>query len=352
MTEMLTPTISVLMSVHNGGRHLKEAIQSVLTQTFADFEFIIVEDYSSDCTLDILEKAAALDPRIRVIKNQSNLGLTRSLNVGLEAAKGELVARIDADDICLPRRFSTQHRFLSQHSDFSAVATGHYKIDEHGRTVSTSDEGLDDWQIRWLGGFNPPAPHPTYMFRRLRSDGTPNFYDETFRTAQDFDLWSRLALQGKTAVLPEPLVKYRRHAGAITVRHRREQAENCKRTGIANLQRRLPRETVAKLKVLADMFSYDIRADSETIAAAVAGCDAMVAHDLPLAPSEYHKVWMQRMCAGLLAEAILSRGSGLRSPCATIAFLIKARRYIPHLMRVIAADPAKAAKSLNSAGRI
>lgn len=335
------------MAVHNGERFLAETLESVLGQSATDFEFVIVDDASDDGTPALLAAAAA-DARVRLVRNERNLGLTASLNVGLRQASGKYIARIDADDVCLSDRLERQHAFMESNPDHVAVACGYHVIDEVGRTVRTNRGGLDDWQIRWLGGFNPPAPHPTYFFRRMHDDGTSNLYDEAYRTAQDFELWSRLSLQGRTEVLPEVLVKYRRHPNVITVRKRREQAGNCARTGLENLKRRLPPEIVRQLGPLLALFAYEAPADRGTVAAAVAGCDAMLVHDLQSAPTARHRRWVRRMAAGLLADAILSRAGGLRSVPSTAAFLYHARRHLPALLGATIADPMLALKSIRN----
>ena len=345
------PAVSVVMAVHNGERFLAETLESVWNQNMGAFEFIIVDDASDDRTPELLAAAAAADARIRLIRNERNLGLTKSLNVGLQLATGKYIARIDADDICLPGRLARQLAFMESHPDHVAVGCGYKVIDEAGRTIRTVSGGLDDWQIRWLGGFNPPSPHSAFFFRRVQRDGAPNFYDETYRTAQDFELWMRLSLHHRTEVIPEVLIKYRRHPNAITVRKRREQAGNCARIGRVNLQRRLPPEIVRQLAPLLALFAYETAADRDTIAAAVAGCDAMLLHDLNCAPTARHRRWVRRMVAGVLADAILSRAGGLRSIATTTAFLYYARGYLLALCDAVVSDPRLALKSLRNVGR-
>jgi glycosyltransferase involved in cell wall biosynthesis len=345
------PEISVVMAVYNGQQFLSETLRSVLNQSHTGFEFLVIDDASDDETPSILAQAAAEDDRIRIIPNECNMGLTLSLNVGLRAAKGTYIARIDADDVCLPDRLEKQLAFMEANPDHTAVACGHHVIDASGRITRKVNGGLDDWQIRWLGGFNPPAPHPTYFFRRNRADGALNLYDETFRTAQDFELWSRLAQQGKTRVLPDVLVKYRRHANAITVVKRREQAVSCALTGRANLGLRLPADIVSQLDPLIALFSYQSEVDRSKMIDAIAGCDAMLAHDLKAAPTARHRGWVRRMTAGLLAETVLSRAGGLRSILPTLLFCFYARRYLPTLFLAVAADPAMALKSLKNVAR-
>ena len=347
----MMPDVTVLMGVHNGEPYLEGALQSVLDQEFADFEVLIVDDASSDGTAAILKSAGDRDSRIRVLRNDANLGLTASLNKGLRHAHGRYIARMDADDLCLPQRLLRQVAALNGAPDLIAVACGHELVDGEGRTLSRVLGGLDDWQIRWLSGFNPPAPHPTYLFRRVWPDGTPVLYDEDYRTAQDFELWSRFLRQGRTRVLNEVLLKYRRHAGAITVKRRLEQAANCSRIGSANLRERLPPEIFRSLRPLICLFDYTAKADAQTIAAAVAGCDAMLAHDLPNAPTPGHRRWTRRMAAGLLADAILSRGGALRRPALLASFLYRARMYLPSLVAVVLSQPGTAIKSLRNTGK-
>jgi glycosyltransferase involved in cell wall biosynthesis len=337
--------ITVLMSVHNGEAFLRETLDSVAGQTFTDYEFVIVDDFSTDASGAILARAASGDARIRLHRNGRNLGLTRSLNIGLRLARGDYVARIDADDTCLPQRLAVQHAFMAAHHDYVGVTCGFEMIDGEGRRIRRVDHPLDDWQVRWLAGWNPPAPHPTFFFRRLAPDGTPHLYDEEFRTAQDFDLWSRLGAHGQSCVLPQVLVHYRRHDGSITKVKRREQAQNCSAIGRRNLAARLPSGVLAAVDPLVEMFAYRLPAGLAAIKAAVAAGDALLANDLPLAPSAAHRRWLRRMVAGLLAEAVLARAGGLGSP---LRFCWAARRHLPWLAAAVLADPGLALKSLRA----
>ena len=343
------PAITVLMAVHDGEAYLEETLDSVSRQTFENFEFVVIDDASRDSTPQILAGAASCDPRVRIIRNADNRGLTASLNRGLREARGDYIARIDADDVCFPERLARQHEFLQSHADHVAVASGFEMIGGDGRIIRRAAIGLDDWQVRWLGGFNPPAPHPTFFFRRVAPDGTPHRYDEAFRTAQDFDFWSRLAEEGKTAVLPDVLVRYRRHDNSITKVKRHEQALNCATVGRRNLVGRLPASVAKGLDPLLEMFSYRAPATWATIAAAVRGCDAMLAHDLGVAPSARHRAWLRDMAAGLLADAILARAGALKRPAASAAFAWHARRHLPYLARAVLQDPKLALKSLRGA---
>lgn len=348
----MSPAVTVLMPAYNAERYIHRAIMSILGQDLRDLELLVIDDASTDRTPAILAELAAADSRIAVLRNDERRGITTSLNRGLLQAQGPYVARLDADDLCLPGRLTRQADFMERHQAHMAIGCGFELIDADDRVVRIVSERLDDWQVRWLAGFNPPAPHSTAFFRRLLPDGTRVSYDEAFRTAQDFDLWSRLSEHGKLAVLPDVLVQYRRHAGAITVTRRREQALNCRIVGRRNLARRLPAEVVQAMEPLLALFAYEAPAERSTIASAVSGCQAMLAHDLPRAPTGRHRRWVRRLAAGLLADAILSRAAGLRRPTSVFWFLVHARWHLLALLSVALRQRGAARKSLASLGRV
>jgi glycosyltransferase involved in cell wall biosynthesis len=221
----MAPQVSVLMSVYNGDRYLNEAIDSILNQTFPDFEFLITDDGSVDTSLKILQTYAARDRRIRLY-TQANQGLTRTLNTMLDQAQGELIARFDADDIALPERFEKQVAFLQQHSDVVCVGSSLDWIDEQGRFIGhcpmpESDEIL---QQLMLGGISL-LHHPTAMVRRsvmVQVGG----YDTSLKTSADLDLWLRLGEVGKLANIKESLVLYRLHPQSITSAKQEQQAKD------------------------------------------------------------------------------------------------------------------------------
>ncbi|HEY9660554.1 MAG TPA: glycosyltransferase, partial [Allocoleopsis sp.] len=129
------PQISVLMAVYNGSRYVAEAIESILNQTFTDFEFLIIEDGSTDNTVQILQDYANRDPRIKLIQNEQNIGLTKSLNKGLKLAQGKYIARQDADDVSLPHRFEQQIAVFAQNPAAVLVSCSLELIDATGKTV-------------------------------------------------------------------------------------------------------------------------------------------------------------------------------------------------------------------------
>jgi hypothetical protein len=208
-----TPRVTVLMTVFNGERHLGEAVDSVLGQSFDDFELLIVDDASTDGTSAIL--GALTDPRVRVVPNAQNLGLTRSLNRGLALARGDLIARHDADDVSEPERLARQVAFLDAHPDAALVGSCYRKIDDSGAPLGDRALPLDHDRIRWALHFYCPFIHSAVVFRAdvIQALGG---YDETFVYAQDYDLWSRVAAAHRVANLAEMLVRYRIGAATLT----------------------------------------------------------------------------------------------------------------------------------------
>jgi glycosyltransferase involved in cell wall biosynthesis len=234
MNECALPQVSVLMAVHNGLPHLHEAIRSILAQTFGDFEFVIVDDGSTDGTSALLAEYAASDDRIRLLTNERNLGLTPSLNVGLRASRAPLVARQDADDVSLPGRLAAQTAFMDAHPEVALLGTVAMLIDDAGRCMREPALPLSDAAIRWQLLFGNPFCHSSAMFRRDCGD-VPVCYDESFRCSQDYELWSRLQDCGRMRNLPEPLVKMRRHAASVSLKHPLEQARLACRISSANM---------------------------------------------------------------------------------------------------------------------
>lgn len=233
-----TPAISVLMSVYNGERFLADAVDSILGQSVGDFEFLIVDDGSTDGTAAILRGYD--DPRIRLITNPRNLGLTRSLNIGLAAARGRFIARMDADDIAVPDRFARQLAFFEANPRVVLVGSGHARLDDDARTLAWATRALRPVEVRWLSFFWSPLLHPSAMFRAGAIHRAGLRYDERLATSQDYDLWTRMLGHGDGAVLEGPLVLWRRHGAAVGVTRRADQIAGHKRIAAAHLRRRFP----------------------------------------------------------------------------------------------------------------
>jgi len=209
----VTPKVSVLLPVYNGGDLVSTAIDSVLAQTFTDFELLLIDDCSTD------DSAAAIcaydDPRIRLLRNERNVGQVATLNRGLREVRAPYVARLDQDDACLPHRLERQVALLDAEPEVAVVGTWMDVCDDDDHLV---------WELRGTIGDRAhlvfliltnqlPIAHPTVMFRRdpvLALGG----YDVSVKLAEDQDLWRRLVLAGHAArVVEEPLLRYRLHAG-------------------------------------------------------------------------------------------------------------------------------------------
>jgi glycosyltransferase involved in cell wall biosynthesis len=209
-----TPVVSVLMPVYNGEWFLAEAIDSILGQTFADFEFVIIDDGSTDASPAILADYASRDPRIRVVR-QAGAGIVAALNRGLAECRAPLVARMDADDSSLPTRLEQQVAFLAGHPRVAVVGTAFQLVSETGAAGPKVHHATGPAAIsRGLRRGNCLA-HPTVMMRRdaiLAVGG----YRESLRHAEDYDLWTRVGERHELANLPTCLVRYRVHGGQVS----------------------------------------------------------------------------------------------------------------------------------------
>jgi glycosyltransferase involved in cell wall biosynthesis len=196
------------MSVYNCKRYVGEAIKSILAQTYRDFEFLIVDDKSTDGSAAVIGAYARKDERIRVLKNPRNLGLTKSLNRALAAARGEFIARMDADDISEKDRFKKQVAFLESHEGIALVGTCAAIIDGRGRRIGKIAYATEDGVIRRNFVGRSQFVHPSVMFRKsiIKAVGK---YDASFRSAQDYEYFSRIMTQFQAANLPDALLRYR-----------------------------------------------------------------------------------------------------------------------------------------------
>lgn len=214
---MKCPRISVLMPVYNVEDYVHESVDSVIGQSFDDFEMVIVDDCSDDRTGEILESCARHDSRIRIERNEKNLGHTKSLVRGLALTRGEFLARMDGDDISMPERFARQLSYMNTHPECVAVGGQVLFVDEDGDTLCPFARPLrheDIEQKLWVGD-GLALVHPTVMMRReavLAAGG----YREDLPTGEDLDLYLRLAECGKLANLPDVLLKFRRHFSSAT----------------------------------------------------------------------------------------------------------------------------------------
>jgi glycosyltransferase involved in cell wall biosynthesis len=215
--------VSVITAVFNGEKSLARSVESVLSQSMSDFEFIIVNDASTDSSADIL--AGFDDPRILVIENEKNLGLSASLNRALAVAKGEFVARHDADDLSLPERFEQQVAYLDAHPQVGVLGSQMETVDEHGKNLGKYALPISQGMIAWNLLFDRSFAHPSVMMRRellLNAGG----YDEDYKVSQDIELWSRLVFETGFANLPEVLVRYQSSSVSVSQRKSVQQYSN------------------------------------------------------------------------------------------------------------------------------
>lgn len=217
---MVKGLISVIMPTYNRTSvYLKQSIESILNQTYSDFEFIIVDDGSSNGTKELIKSYD--DPRIRLLINEQNMGLPRSLNRALDECRGEYIARMDDDDIAYPTRFEKQFAYMRQHPDVIVCGTWVGFMDDNGQLTGTTIrdciEDMDSYRITLLFGNIPTIFHPSSFVNRRLFLENHLCYESEYDYAEDYKLWLRCSTIGKCAILREVLMKYRRHSGSVSI---------------------------------------------------------------------------------------------------------------------------------------
>ncbi|MGX9519202.1 glycosyltransferase family 2 protein [Vibrio mediterranei] len=220
-----SPLVSVVVSCYNGEEFITESIDSILNQTFTDFELIIINDGSTDGSASIIESYN--DPRIVFVDFKDNQGLINCLNFGFEKSIGKYVARFDADDICYPERLERQVEFLEKNPDVSIVGTYANVVDENGILTGVKMKPeLSDIDIRVASCFYCRFVHPTVMIRRRVLVNNGIRYDKNALHSEDYVLWSEIALHGKFANIPVAGIKYRVHSSNVSKVYSQEQISN------------------------------------------------------------------------------------------------------------------------------
>ena len=215
-----TPKISVIMSVYNCFPFLSESIKSVLVQPLKDFELIIVDDSSTDKSIEIIRKFMEKDKRIKLIKNKKNIGLTKSLNKGLKIAKGKYIARIDTDDISLPNRFQIQYQFMKENPNIFLTGGTAIIIDENEKEIKKYKPITNEGKLKKILKKCNAICHSTIMFKNEKN----NFYREKFYYSQDYDFYLKMLSEGKRLLnIPDVLIKYRITPEAISSLQRTKQ---------------------------------------------------------------------------------------------------------------------------------
>ena len=245
-----TVPVSVLLPVHNGGRHLEAAVASILTQTHRDLELLVIDDGSTDGSGEWLD--GLTDPRVRVL-HQPNQGLVATLNRGLEEVRHELVARMDADDVSEPRRLELQVRHLLDHPEVAAVGCCY-------RVVDAQDGHLQDAHT----AADPAYQHRRLYFRNVLAHAGMTFRRDAVRAAggyrdvgpvEDYDLWGRLAVDHAVASLPQPLLLYRASPTGISLRDN-ERQRRCLRETRDRLHETSPMARVPARQVLREGLAH------------------------------------------------------------------------------------------------
>lgn len=214
-----SPKVSVVMPVYNGERYLQESIESILNQTFNDFEFLIVNDCSTDQSEEIIRRYANKDNRIHLIINPKNLGIAEATNIGIANAHGEYIALMDQDDISLPERFEKEISFLETHPDVAVLGSNIRVLKEdgqlHDRHAVLETPGL----VRWGLLFGNQIQNPTVMIQK-NIFSKHGFAYENYMPTQDYQLWLRLSAKFNMANLPDSLLIHRLHNASASVNMR------------------------------------------------------------------------------------------------------------------------------------
>jgi glycosyltransferase involved in cell wall biosynthesis len=218
---MNNPVVSVLISVRDGASFLRQAVDSLLCQSYREWEFVAIDDGSADATGNILDEYAASDDRIRVF-HQENRGLSTSLAEGLGEARGIYVARLDADDVMLPGRLQAQVALLESQPEVVLVGSAAEFLDERGEVRCMYVMPTDSKAVRRALIRYNPFFHSSVMFRTEAASRVGG-YDGQLKAGQDYDLWMRLSRIGQVVNLAEPYIQLRIRQGSVTRTHRRDQ---------------------------------------------------------------------------------------------------------------------------------
>jgi glycosyltransferase involved in cell wall biosynthesis len=302
----MTPRVTVLLAVHNGEPYVRDAVESVLDQTHRDFEFVIVDDASTDGTVATIESFG--DARIRLFRNERNLGQVPSLNRGLREARGAIVARVDADDVSRPTRLERQLAVLDADPRVGLVGSWMALVDERNRRVGALHKTLADYVdfVYHTLIMRVYVSHPAAMYRRepVLALGC---YDEATGPAEDKDLWRKLALERWDArIVPEELVVYRLHEGQLSQTRAAYQREVDARSQERFLLEIAPAAPAAAVRMLLadDSEWWHARLDSRAAAAAVDDVLAAARARLALADDEWTRL---RQLVGRRLLAVAAR---------------------------------------------
>ncbi len=312
------PKISVIMPAYNAEKYIKEAVDSILNQTYGDFELIVINDCSKDRTKDIL--LSYTDRRIVYLENEKNLGVAGTLNHGLSAAQGEYIARMDSDDIALPQRFEKQLAYLENHPQTvmcGSKITVFYDTGEESLCHYPAEDG----RIKAALLFSSPFAHPSVMIRRQVLDLHQLHYEEAFEKVEDYRLWTRLAEFGQLYNLPEPLLRYRKHPGQVCATSPQAQYEGKLRLS-AELLPKVGVTEAEDQRIVVDAF--DGRIKEETSFGKFLMLAKRMVHQ---APAQLDQSYLRMMLKSRVIEIAL--GEGFKLPAGAMRLTgIKAWLYV------------------------
>ena len=278
------PKVSVIMSTYNDSKYIRNSIESILNQTYKDFEFIIIDDASADDTVDIIKGFD--DKRIKLIVNEQNQGLTKNLNKALRIVSGQYVARMDGDDISYLNRLEKQVEYMDKHSDVYLLGTAIRNIGASDLYWKLPDDS-EELRIRML--LHPVFAHPSFMFRKeLIDEGI--MYDETFRTAQDYDFAKRVSQKHKIGRLQEVLLNYRVHEKQISRTSNKNQVDNAARIRSSLLEELEITLTGEQQQIYDDWVSEKVLNGAESYKRAYELIDIICEHNDKLKIYDQHKL--------------------------------------------------------------
>lgn len=312
------------MTVFNGQKYLAECLNSILAQTFKDFEFIIVDDASTDSTAQILSDFVTKDNRIKVLRNESNLGIYKSANIGLQSARGEYIARIDADDTSIPERFEIQLAHMERHKSCLLVGSGYRSINVDGIERFHRSNAMDASTCRFVARFRMPMVHPSFFFRARLPSGLPVRYEEKYPVAADYALASSLGAIGNIASIGSALVNYRMHPTNVSSTKRDLQLTIARQIASVAVNNHYTAEIAGKLQKLLDLHYSQVTFDVRAFRDAVTGLNSALAADFGRHPPAEAR----RRAAGILAEGIFSKGGRLARIKAGLLFPVLASNFV------------------------
>ena len=215
------PLVSVILPNYNGESYIYQSIESILNQSYSNFEFLIIDDGSTDNSIELIKRFK--DKRIILIENKANLKLIKTLNIGFKLAKGKYIARMDSDDIAHNERFKKQVEFLEKNLEISVLGTGFEVIDNPDKKILYEKNNID---IKWKQLYECHILHPSVMLRRSTFIENNYFFDKNYEHCEDYELWTRVSKKHQLANLNENLMYYREWEDNISHKHKNTQEKN------------------------------------------------------------------------------------------------------------------------------